>query len=112
MLYLWRTTSSKKLYERKYKTSSSGSRGCDAVISNEASVSAGEIKRELSQEPTERVELKADSVSESPTVVKEVENDVCKETSSKTLALGSNSNQSSSEATSCFRKSAFVGNRI
>ena len=44
-------------------------------------------ERELSQEQSERVELKVDSVSESPTAVKEIENDVCRETSSKTLAL-------------------------
>ena len=44
-------------------------------------------ERELSQEHTERVELKVNSVSESPTAVKEVENDVCRKTSSKTLAL-------------------------
>ena len=42
---------------------------------------------ELRNEQTERVELDADSELDSPTTLKEVENEACKETSSKTLAL-------------------------
>ena len=43
--------------------------------------------REQRNEQAERVESNVDSIFESPTTVKEVENDACKETSSKTLAL-------------------------
>ena len=46
-------------------------------------------ERELSQEQTERVELKVDSVSETTTAVKEVKMMFLRETSSKTLAIES-----------------------